>query len=705
MRHLLLAYLCILVVGVTYGQRFITKTEVTVGDTSFLSESSQKNPIKVNFKYNKPDQVALVRLFLSNNLPDSLKVEHLKLVPSGDYELVDSLLNYNNEFYAFKVRFKNINNSELLHFQFKIFTKNKKKPHIEVIDLIPYTETEVSIITDDSDFFIGDEKVLPLASNNIGNIRTIPQWINTDAYDYKVTASDGELKLHIIPLKYGKMELSPELKTIHPNKINDEFTDNIKPKPVKITVKESRVSFLGINIRDFTFDEVSRKEGIEIEIDDHRLLQLNKTYRIENQEESGGYLVAELYTKSHLNNGKVLSTLRLYNLHKQSAGYLYIKDGDYVRFITNFSSTPQTRITSLLVMHKGEDWTTTLNVYPGENIKVKIIGEGLNKADFIFKEVSQVENDTLINDDKTKYFTLQVPVNIDTRVIEVYNHSQNTGQKLRVQEYKLPRDFDFININYGEGSKEASSLNKPILYDKVMQDVLVSFSPNMIDSDKKIYGEQHFTIRVKITTNDNLLIDQQEIRNLVVCPGRSSPRFEFYDQDLSTTKEINLNNYLRKKTYDMEGWSRLEIEIEHLPTVYGSPGFKQRIEIIYQRHSEFDIDVSFPAGLLVRKEGDTGIGNFGGISMAMMAQFSFFHPHKIARYRPYKIGAGFLALNAFNYNENQNITRDVGLVVIGSVYPMGSKGKLTFPLYLGGGYLLAQEKWFTLLGPGIRISF
>ena len=76
----------------------------------------------------------------------------------------------------------------------------------------------------------------------------------------------------------------------------------------------------------------------------------------------------------------------------------------------------------------------------------------------------------------------------------------------------------------------------------------------------------------------------------------------------------------------MEGWSRLEIEIEHISEVYGAKGFKQRIELIYQRHYEFDIDVSFPAGLLVRKEGDTGIGNFGGISMAMMAQFSFFHP-------------------------------------------------------------------------------
>ena len=73
-------------------------------------------------------------------------------------------------------------------------------------------------------------------------------------------------------------------------------------------MKESRVNFLGLNVRDFTFDESSRRDGIEVEIDDHRFLTLNKTYRIENQSEAGGYLVAELYTKSLLNNGKVLST-------------------------------------------------------------------------------------------------------------------------------------------------------------------------------------------------------------------------------------------------------------------------------------------------------------------------------------------------------------------------------------------------------------
>jgi hypothetical protein len=87
----------------------------------------------------------------------------------------------------------------------------------------------------------------------------------------------------------------------------------------------------------------------------------------------------------------------------------------------------------------------------------------------------------------------------------------------------------------------------------------------------------------------------------------------------------------------------------------------------------------------------------------MIAQFSFYHHEKFAKYRPYKIGAGFLALNAFNFSDNAD-NRDVGLVILGSLYPTTRDVKLTFPLYVGGGYLLKDQKWFFLIGPGIRVK-
>ena len=86
-----------------------------------------------------------------------------------------------------------------------------------------------------------------------------------------------------------------------------------------------------------------------------------------------------------------------------------------------------------------------------------------------------------------------------------------------------------------------------------------------------------------------------------------------------------------------------------------------------------------------------------------MGQFSFYDPEKIAKLRPYKIGAGFLALNAFNFSSG-DVNRDVGLVIIGSIYPVNREAKLSFPLYVGFGYLLKAQQPFFLIGPGISVQ-
>ena len=62
-----------------------------------------------------------------------------------------------------------------------------------------------------------------------------------------------------------------------------------------------------------------------------RLLRMQKTYRLESQEEPGGSLIGEIFTKSSLANNRVLCILRVYNYHRKPDGYLYIKDGDVAR--------------------------------------------------------------------------------------------------------------------------------------------------------------------------------------------------------------------------------------------------------------------------------------------------------------------------------------------------------------------------------------
>ncbi len=199
-------------------------------------------------------------------------------------------------------------------------------------------------------------------------------------------------------------------------------------------------------------------------------------------------------------------------------------------------------------------------------------------------------------------------------------------------------------------------------------------------------------------------MDKRTLETVVICPGENSPRFDQYDSKDCQSGNININQLLRRKTYDLDEWSNIEITIRHDPQQHGGNSFSKKAEFILRRYVSFDLDVSFPAGLLTKKVGQEGFGTLNGVSMAIIAQFSFYHPRRIAKFRPYKIGAGFLALNAFNFSENST-NRDVGIVALASLYPLQSKAKkLSFPLYLGGGYFLSENKFFYLLGPGIRLQ-
>jgi hypothetical protein len=116
------------------------------------------------------------------------------------------------------------------------------------------------------------------------------------------------------------------------------------------------------------------------------------------------------------------------------------------------------------------------------------------------------------------------------------------------------------------------------------------------------------------------------------------------------------------------------------------------------------VDVSVPAGLFVQNLGrGEPLASLTGISFAMIAQFSFYRRNEIQKLIPFKAGVGFLAQNAFNFNPEAR--RDLGIIAIASVYPIRGTNKVSFPLYGGFGYFLQENKFFALIGPGIRVSF
>ncbi len=664
---------------------------------------TQGNERKIYFEYKNTDENCNVTLIPS----ERLKGSKITLLPSGDFEIVDSLVKINSEKISFKVRFIDLTKSEFLKFTFSI----KERPdttEIQEIQLFPYTKTHVYFFPGGDELFIGEEKIFELVSDNIENVKPVSTWKTYNDIDYRVSNRFDQLRLHVIPKGLGQKTLKLSLETFKP------FLDSLGKISYKLPVieqnfmvRQSRLRFLNIDHNDITLDEEGKKEGIEIQLDNAPGMELQKTYRIENQEEPGGGLVAELFTKNPLSNNRVLCILRVYNYHRESEGYLYIKDGDRAKYITNFSITPKTEIKKVSVLHEGSDWTTNLSVSPGETVDVKIEGESLNKGRFRFEEVEDLSPDTTLRNENQVTLKIKIPLDITNKSTGLYNHGVPAGYALSIREFQEPHEFDYITLNYGEGDKTLSQIKGLLMSPKTIRDIVIDFDRNKIDSQDKLYGKQYLKISLKITGKNGDLIEQRDIDNIVIIPGDKSARAAFYDKRDETATAISLNKYLRKKTYDLEDWAKIELSVENIKEKYALQPFRKELEIYVQKEFKFDIDVSFPAGLLINTFNKESTGsqyqNFGGISMAMMAQFSFYDQDRPGKYKPYKIGAGFLALNAFNLSSDPNVSRDMGIVIIGSLYPTRKDVKLTFPLHVGGGYKLNEGKWFILIGPGISV--
>lgn len=645
------------------------------------------------FQYDREDEIAEVYLFFDG---DS-EVADIALMPSADYYPLDSIMMF-SDYARFKVRFNQLTTSEFLKFTLGI----REDSVVKYVDmpLFPYTNTYVELYPGSEELYIGEEKVFELTSNNSENILVDNRWTEGLPINYRMTREGPKLLLHLLPNTLGDQQIVVPFTLRKPTMEAGRPKYQLKSLSYTFKIRSGRLAFLQFDAQEVTPKD-DKKEAIEVQIDNNRFLRLGKTYRIEDQEESGGALIAELYTKARLNNDKVLCLLRPYSYHRKSDGYLYIKDGDDARFVSNLDITPKTTIQEIFIQREGKDWQRGTTVYPGETLNIKLEGEGLHKAAFSFPGASNLEYDSLIKNENISLFRIKVPLTINTNNIEIFNHNKSTGKSLKVEEYQRPRPFDFINLDFGDRQLVVSDIEKPIYYENTLTDLVFDFDRGKIDEGKDLFGKQYLTIKVKISNKKGNLIELYQFDEVVICPGETSPRFVHYDDKYCRSEDINLNNFLSKKTSELEEWSRIELEISHVKAKYGGDGRTKKIQIHLKRDYNFDIDVSFPAGLLILKSGTGNFGNFGGPSFAMIAQMSFYQPGRIAKYRPYKLGAGFIAIDAFNFTESNS--RDVGLVVIGSLYPTSSDNKLTFPLYAGFGYLLSEQKPFFLIGPGIRV--
>ncbi len=695
-----------------YGQEhtpFYERMEINIDTLDYYSHTHyilSDNKKKYYFDFGDDDNpVVLFKIWPATTF------KKITLKPSTDFEIIDSM-RWLEDHYRFKLRFNHLTETEFLSLHFNLTDDLSSKN--ELIELYPVTTSVARIYPGDNVLYIGEEKTFEIITNNPGNLVYSSEWSEGQKIDYRVAEQSGKIFLHIVPNETGKIHLHIPVRTRKPALINGKLNHTYINIDHTFNVRSGRINFLGIDRKEITLDENSRTGGIEIQLENSWHLALNKTYRIENQEAKGGALIAELFTKQRLSNNKILCILRPYNYHRTAQGYLYIKDGDVVKSITNVNITPKTTIHGIYILRSGSNWIESNTVYPGESIEIRIDGEGLHKASFFFEGLENLTTDTVLVSENQAHYKFHVPEDIAYKKINIYNHSQLTGSFLKVAENKNPRKFDYIFLNYGDLGRNLISVKSPVLYERTVKDVILTYNHKKIDSDM-LYGPQYIDIEIRITGRRNELIELRTIEDIVVCPDESSPRHAHYPISKCTTEDFSLNKYIRKKTYDLDEWSRIQLRISNQKEVYGNKGYEKEVEIILKKKFTFDVDVSFPAGLITISKQDVtddqgnvidtkvDFGSLSYISMAMIAQFSFYHPEKIATYRPYKVGAGFLAFNAFNFSED-NRNRDIGVVVLGSLYPTTRDTKLSFPLYIGGGYFLKEAKWFITFGPGIRVK-
>ena len=626
----------------------------------------------------------------------------VELARSGDFSVVDSLMFLNDNELRIKLRVADFTKTDILSVNFRLIDKNAGE-RLFTIYLYPTATPKVQWITADPELNVGEERVFELTGTHLGLVEASNLWEKVPDFDYRLRFTDDRLWLHILPRRPGNVEISIP---IHSKKryrnMAGVFATGLPPLSKTMVVKSGRLSYLTID-KSYVVVEDGIGQPIEIQIDRARFLDIKKTYRIENQQEAGGQLVGEIFTRSLLGNDRMLCWLRPYGYHRISEGYLYIKDGDEARFITNFNLIERASVSRVQIMHEGSDWTENLAVHPGEKFDIRLEGNGLQRSRIHLEGLEASNKDSAIATEQMITLQARVPMDFNKRKIRLLLNKRPTPFELTVREYQQPKDFDFMQIDFGQGYRPVTDFNKPILYPQTIQNIVLKCKPDKIDEARRFFGKQYLTVDINIYNNKKELIEYKRLENIVVCPDELSERGAFYDKNDCNPAEISINNQMMRKTQDLPDWSRVELIIKTNPARYNSVGFTRKLEIIQQRKYAFDIDVSFPAGLIIKKVGTPGLGNLSGISTAIVGQLGFYRPDKIEKFYPFKIGAGFIALNAFNFSENTD--RDVGLVALGSVFPTKMSARFSFPLYLGFGYLLKDASWFYILGPGIQVRF
>lgn len=138
--------------------------------SKMLNTIQIKSEENIWFNYFYEDEVCRIKLY-----PDS--TTHFKTITlqeSADYDIIDSLRYFNNQYYDFKLRFKHLTKSDFLKFTVR-YSLDSVKLYYDV-HLFPLFKTSVRLSSNTNELTVGEEKVIELIANNAENVVINPDW-------------------------------------------------------------------------------------------------------------------------------------------------------------------------------------------------------------------------------------------------------------------------------------------------------------------------------------------------------------------------------------------------------------------------------------------------------------------------------------------------------------------------------------------------
>jgi hypothetical protein len=173
---------------------------------------------------------------------DNEDIDSLILLKSGDWNLIDSMVNFNNEYYRFKVEFTSLSASGFPGFTFRFKKSGEPNSVLTELKLLPYHSAYVKLYPVSDELFIGEEKVYELITDNIDNIRFNNDWQVSDGISYRISKTFNQLQLHLVPNSSGTKSIRVALQTRLPNAIKNGIpVFNLPPVEYTFNVIQSRL--------------------------------------------------------------------------------------------------------------------------------------------------------------------------------------------------------------------------------------------------------------------------------------------------------------------------------------------------------------------------------------------------------------------------------------------------------------------------------